>query len=107
VIRRRDIRNIYIPEDFLPVWNKFIKICRREGTSASDKIRELIARYVEKKERIINPQTLITRWISEPEWRTPDCRYFLREYGSEVYCERDATWKPKWVCGKCKLRCHR
>jgi hypothetical protein len=43
---RKDIRNFYIDETFLPIWEEFKQICAREGDSASEKIREFIERYV-------------------------------------------------------------
>jgi len=44
--KRRDIRNFYMDEDFIPVWSEFKKICQREDESISHKIRGFIARYV-------------------------------------------------------------
>ena len=61
---RPDIRNFYVDETFVPVWEEFKQICEREGESASQKIREFIERYV-----IVhtegNPQLLMTKWFEE------------------------------------------
>jgi len=62
--KRRDIRNFYIDETFIPVWSEFIKICKREGDSASKKIRDFVTKYVDVH-REGNPQLLLDRFGSE------------------------------------------
>lgn len=62
--KRRDIRNLYVPEEFAPVWNDFVVICEREGESASEKIRRMVSRYVLiHKEG--NPQTQLAKFTEE------------------------------------------
>ena len=62
--KRRDIRNFYIDETFIPIWNSFKEICAREESSASQKIRGMIARYV-AVHRKGNPQLLLATFIGK------------------------------------------
>lgn len=56
---RSDICNFYAPEEFKTnIWKKFKRICTAEGTSASDKIRDMVEDYVRLHESG-NPQTRI------------------------------------------------
>ena len=59
---RRDIKNFYIDEPFMPVWQEFREICLREGESASQKIREFIERYVMVHSEG-NPQLLLSKFM--------------------------------------------
>jgi len=56
------VRHFYIDETFIPVWEEFKQICEREGSSASEKVREFVERYV-----IVhahgNPQIRIDKFI--------------------------------------------
>jgi hypothetical protein len=60
--KRWDIRNFYVTEEFIPVWEQFKEICVREGESASQKIREFVERYV-CVHAGGNPQQLIERYF--------------------------------------------
>lgn len=60
--KRRDIRNFYVDEAFIPVWQSFMEICAREGESASLKIREFVERYV-CVHAGGNPQQLIEKYF--------------------------------------------
>ncbi len=43
--KREDIINFYATKEFKETWKTFLKICKREGKSYSEKIRELITEY--------------------------------------------------------------
>ena len=51
----------YGPSDEL--WRKFLSICRREGSSGSERLTEFISRYVEVHAPG-NPQTLMTSYAA-------------------------------------------
>jgi hypothetical protein len=72
--KRKDIRNFYVDETFMPVWNEFKLICFREGESASGKIREFIERYVMVHSEG-NPQMLIEKFMKDiPQQECFFCR---------------------------------
>jgi len=70
--KRRDIRNFYIDENFIPIWNKFKNICEREDESVSAKIRDLIARYVAVHAKG-NPQLLLDKFVGDVHHKCFGC----------------------------------
>ena len=52
---------VYLPIELADRWEKFKKICKREGSSASEKLREFIMAYVDAHDHG-NPQTLLDRY---------------------------------------------
>jgi hypothetical protein len=85
---RKDIRNFYIDETFIPIWNEFKEICNREGESASEKLREFISRYVMVHGEG-NPQMLIDRFCGEI--KKGEC-FFCKQV-------KDQLWKVQYVSG--------
>ena len=74
--KRKDIRNFYVTEEFIPIWEQFREICQREGgrkmkETPSAKIREFVTHYVQAHSHG-NPQTLLETFGSEP---TLICNY--------------------------------
>ena len=102
--KRRDIRNIYIDEDFAPVWDKFKKIMEREGSSVSKHLREHIANYVRLHEPG-NPQQRLDTIVKIGScYRVNGCsvptcgeagEYVVFKNGVRVlYCERHFWAQP-------------
>ena len=48
--------SFYLPDSFTPILTEFHELCKREGESASQKIREWITNYVRIHGTILNPQ---------------------------------------------------
>jgi len=48
--------SFYLPDSFTPILSEFHELCKREGESASQKIREWITNYVRIHGTILNPQ---------------------------------------------------
>ena len=86
--KRKDIRNFYIDEEFLPIWEEFKEICGREGESASAKIREFIERYVIVHDEG-NPQLMLVKFMEEAKLR--EC-FFCRGHF-------DKLWKVEYASG--------
>jgi hypothetical protein len=101
--KRRDIRNIYIPEGFREVWDKFLEICRREGSSGSDKIRDLITEYVRAHEPG-NPQTRLDLILERggPPSQPPSCSYCAKEARYVGYL-KDGLFTPARPIYLCEL----
>ena len=53
---RSNYRGFYFPDSFVPILNEFGELCKREGESASQKIRDWILNYVRIHGTILNPQ---------------------------------------------------
>jgi hypothetical protein len=78
------VATIYISDDCLEVWERFIEIAKREKNNISKVILELAKDYVEKHSS--NPVTPLDKWVSQPEFtlfptlgEPPDYRK-LREF---------------------------
>jgi len=65
-------------------WGKLKEICRREGTTMSEVVLELVESYVRSKEEKYNPQTAITSFLEGPVMEPP-----------KVTCSREEFWR--WV----------
>lgn len=70
--KRRDIRNFYSNEEFIPVWEAFGVICDREGVSRSERIRGFIKSYVDRHGNG-NPQLMLQTFGSEHKKRCGLC----------------------------------
>lgn len=57
----------------LPLWVEFLKICKREKESASQKLTTYIARYVAVHE-LGNPQLFLERWTKTTEQTCFNCQ---------------------------------
>ena len=102
--KRKDIRNIYLPPEFQKIWDDFVKICNREGKSASEKIREYIQRYVEQH-KAGNPQLLMVHYVKpeEPQPFRVKCPYLSGVLSpNEVYCRKAGMWVKSIRCYSCK-----
>jgi hypothetical protein len=86
--KRKDIRNFYLDETFIPIWNEFKEICSREGDSASNKIREFISRYVMVHSEG-NPQMLMDKFCGEI--RKGECFF--------CHNQKDQLFKVAYVSG--------
>ena len=70
---REDIANIYIPEEFKSQWKKFVEICKRDNSSAGEKIRDYVATFVRLHDPG-NPQQLIVTFLKgEKAYVAPKC----------------------------------
>jgi len=94
--KRRDIRNFYIDESFVPIWNKFKKICEREDESASAKIRELIARYVAVHTKG-NPQLLLDKFVGDVYHKCFGCQGMFKNLKKVKFL----SGRIGGVCSKC------
>ena len=99
--KRADIRNFYVNDMFVPTWDEFIKICRREGESASEKIRDFVTRYVEVHGHG-NPQMLLSSFAEKQGvgW----CKWVERKRGNQFYCGLKKYWMLRSECEKCEKR---
>jgi len=85
---------VYFPPKVRDRWDDFVKICAREGTSASEKIRDWVIAYVDKHKHG-NPQTLLDRHLAA---RNVDALTSLQEgEWPELSCELRNTW------GRCRV----
>lgn len=105
--KRKDIRNFYVDDCFLIVYEKFKKVCERENISASEKIRELIEDYVHRHEPGNPQQTLPTMMQLGRAYHADTC-FFCG--GSQQYkafigkktvyvCEQCVDSKRGWLSG--------
>ena len=69
--KRRDIRNFYVNEDFIPFYEKYIEIMKRENSSVSEGIRDLIKSYVRLHEPGNPQQRLDVILIDKKAYRAP------------------------------------
>jgi len=53
---RSNYQGFYFPDSFTPILSEFHELCKREGESASQKIRDWILNYVRIHGTILNPQ---------------------------------------------------
>ena len=72
--KKSRVSQIYIPEGFTQIWDKFMEICDREGSSSSAKVRDFIRDYVRRHEPG-NPQTRIDKIMERraPPGQPPRC----------------------------------
>jgi len=94
--------NIYVLDE---VWKEFLKICKREGMSASQKLEAFMQAY-NQQHRVGNPQLLMTHYV-KPEGPQPFrvlclyCQGVLTE--GKVFCQRKGMWIPGVSCYSCKF----
>ena len=98
VTKRQDIRNFYMDEEFLPVWKKFRIICLREETSASEKIRGFIARYVATHDKG-NPQMILERYGFTKQGECFKCERLLPK--NELTRVEFISGLKAWLCMEC------
>lgn len=106
--KRRDIRNFYLTEEDIPLYEEFKKICKAEGYSMSRVIIEEIRKWVEAH-RKGNPQMLMPSFMEgvpikreEP----PPCIHFSKIHKGKVYCNRWGNWFKLKTCWTCWNRAH-
>ena len=93
--------NIYVLEE---VWKEFLKICRREGQNASQKLEAFMQVYIQQHKNG-NPQLLLTHYVKfeEPQPMRVLCIYCqgaLTE--GKVFCQKLGMWVPGVKCYSCK-----
>jgi hypothetical protein len=99
----RKIRScIYI---FDEIWKEFVKICKREGANASNKLEAFMQAY-NQQHRAGNPQLLISNYIKMQE-RSPIRVLCLYCQGAltdgRVFCQRKGgMWISSIQCYSCK-----
>lgn len=93
---------IYVLDE---VWKEFLKICKREGQNASQKLEAFMQAY-NQQHKTGNPQLLITHY-AKPEEPQPlrvlclYCQGALTE--GKVFCQRTGgMWLPSIRCYSCK-----
>ena len=100
--KRRDIRNIYLSEGDLPLWDRFKAVAKREGRSMSKVALELIRDYVTKHEPG-NPQLPITKFVEGAP--SPEGHVLCRRCGEPATV---AVFLPFGItthtCGSCFRR---
>jgi len=83
-IRASSNTSFYFPDSFTPILSQFHELCKREGESASSKIRDWITNYVRIHETILNPQRPMNGFLQKslprvqvpaPDKRMPDYRH--------------------------------
>lgn len=86
--------SFYLGEDY-PYWEKFLKICKREGEKASKKLREYIKDYVFKHDPG-NPQTTIPSYSDDGQVTLSNIEGRIRqlcvEYRSDLYYRDILQW---------------
>ena len=60
-VKSKEVK-IYAPAHFKPTWEKFKKICDRDGTSASEQVRIWVEGFVARKDPG-NPQRPLTAFV--------------------------------------------
>ncbi|HLE74939.1 MAG TPA: hypothetical protein VI864_02715 [Candidatus Bathyarchaeia archaeon] len=93
---------VYVLEE---VWKEFLRICKREGTNASNKLEGFMQTY-NQQHKTGNPQLLITHYV-KPEEPQPlrvlciHCQGALTD--GRVFClRRGGMWIPSIQCYSCK-----
>jgi len=83
--KRKVVVSLY-PQDppWSELWEEFKEVCRREGETVTEKLVELISKYVEEKRDKFNPQTKIDKFVEGPVMEAP-----------RVSCSRGEFWR--WV----------
>jgi len=95
--KRSDIRNFYVDEEFIPVWDKFREICTREDSSASEKIRGFIARYVAVHAKG-NPQLLLDKFVGDVHHKCFGCEGMFKSLTKVKF----VSGRIGGVCPLCK-----
>lgn len=98
-------RNIYIRKNFEATYKSFLKVCEREGESASTKIRNWIQEYMAAHGEG-NPQTLL-KYAGKPKtlplWKT--CRWSQGLLiNGQFYCQPGGSnpyWRIPKACEHC------
>lgn len=87
-----------------PDWKEFLKICKREGKSASDRVDEFVKMYVQQH-KAGNPQLLMSHYVM-PEEATPMrvlCRRLAGALSDgRIFCEKAEMWIKSIQCYSCK-----
>jgi len=73
----------------LETWEKFLELCRKEGTSGSEKLEELVSSYV-KDHDPGNPQR--------------DIRIYSRPAAPKVLCQENCVTGVEKYWSSCSLR---
>jgi hypothetical protein len=108
--------NIYVLEE---VWKEFLKICKREGTNASNKLETFMQTY-NQEHKAGNPQLLISHYVKDDEFNPNHyfCNYSKgRMQNGKVFCtnstvipmyerilvfHQEGNWVPGVTCYSCK-----
>ena len=95
------VKKFYYDDGLTGTWDKFIEICRREGSSASKKLREFIIEYVADHEPG-NPQLKLDRVLEDGGPRGPVCdvcgqvaKYRVNLPGRQLYRCRQHKPRPR------------
>jgi hypothetical protein len=75
---------LYLPENAERTWKEFVKICKRERDTASAKIRDFMAKYVDAHKHG-NPQML------------------LEAYGIQLTKPKVPTYRVEYLCPLCRV----
>lgn len=78
---------IYFRKDDKHRWEEFVKICQREGSSASKKLREFIQAYVQAHSHG-NPQALLDGYVKG----RPNPSTKVEGQGPELTCDLCNEW---------------
>lgn len=104
-------KKFYYDDGLTGTWDKFLEICKREGSSGSKKLREFIIEYVHQHEPG-NPQLRLDRVLEDGGPRGPVCAvcgipamFQVHSQGSTVYrCQhhrpRAGEFKSPWSYGE-------
>jgi len=94
---------IYVPYDWEETWEKFGKICAREGESVSHRILQMLQEYIRKHEPG-NPQLTLERYSTTKALVMDPCFICERravEWLAE-YVRKDGLLRRVPLCDKCK-----
>ena len=92
---------IYYPPEFERVWKAFLKICEREGKTASEKIRKYVIREVEIHGPG-NPQTIMNSFSEGGKVDVGVIEGRIRQYFFDRY-RRGLEVRRRDILNKCKL----
>lgn len=101
---KKKYAHIYLREAFIPTWETFKKICKREGKNINQHILEFVFEYVERH-KDGNPQTILD-FASErkclPRYKV--CVWskgFIRDGLFKCNHPRQSQWYGPKICDEC------
>jgi hypothetical protein len=96
--KRRDIRNFYVDQNFIPIYEKFKKIVEAERKSVSDKIRELLTEYVRLHEPGNPQQRLDTIFRIGHAYRAEGCCACAKPADVQAFTKEGLNLLYCWEC---------
>lgn len=101
-MRSKDVK-VYCPPRFKPIWAKFVEICERDGTSASEQIRIWVEGQVRRRDPG-NPQRPITSYTPGHQDHAAASRREVLELFAEVAGKRSGEVRYRDVVAELRSR---